>query len=177
MDVRSVVKAIAWLIILVVSGRVSFDLHLGVEIPITGQSLAVILSGYFLTYKELTLLYTLYLGGGATGLPFFADGSSGISILIGKSGGYLYSFPIAAGLVQYIKSKNETLKLSIVFISFLLATAIILLVGMLHLSTIIGLGPAWTYGVVPYLAGGLIKCILGLGVIWSCKLLISRTNY
>ena len=61
-------------------------------IPITGQSLAVLVVGFVLGRKRGLLVIAIYLIAGLAGLPVFAKGASGIDTLMGSSGGFLYGF-------------------------------------------------------------------------------------
>ena len=61
-------------------------------IPITGQSLAVLVVGFVLGPKRGLLVIAIYLIAGLAGLPVFAKGASGIDTLMGGSGGFLYGF-------------------------------------------------------------------------------------
>ncbi len=170
-DYSSVVKVFVWLALLALSGRISFDITIGYAIPITAQSLAVLLSGYYLSTTELCVLYVLYLGGGSLGLPFFSDGTSGIDKLLGKSGGYLYSFAIAAILIS--KTKGGLGYFS-VWVLFILATVVILAIGMIHLSFSVGIENAWAYGVKPFVLGGLIKTVMAILLVAAIECLIKR---
>lgn len=160
--------AVLGLMVMVLSGRISLDLDIGsLNIPITGQSLAVLLIGYYCRSWEILIIYFVYLAAGAAGLPVFADGAAGLHHLIGKSGGYLYSFPVAALLVCTYKAQSGVgLWLLSVFV---LSTVVILAIGMVHLSQHIGLAAAWTYGVCPYLLGGFIKCLIALAFVFVAE--------
>ncbi len=68
-------------------------------VPYTFQTLAVILAGGLLGSRNGFLSMTLYLGLGLVGMPVFAGGGFGLAKLIGPTGGYLLSFPIAAFVV------------------------------------------------------------------------------
>lgn len=65
-------------------------------VPITLQTLAVILSGLVLGPWRGFAATTLYLLVGFAGLPVFAGGAGGLGVLAKPSIGYLLSFPIAA---------------------------------------------------------------------------------
>lgn len=173
---RYLIKTLLLLSALILLGRVSFDLQLGTNIPISGQSLAVLLIGYYLSCSQIILLFVLYFGAGCLELPVFADGSSGWQHFIGKSGGYLYAFPLAAILIMRMKetlnARVETTGFIKLLLLFLLATAVILVIGMFHLSSHIGLDKAWTYGVLPYIPGGLIKAVAAIAII---KIVSSRS--
>ncbi|MEL6674990.1 MAG: biotin transporter BioY [Bacteroidota bacterium] len=69
------------------------------DIPITLQSLLVLLVPLILGPKLGGMAVALYLVAGAVGLPVFAGGSSGVEKLVGPTAGFLCGFPLAAVLV------------------------------------------------------------------------------
>src|SRR3989339_1476470 len=71
-------------------------------VPITLQTLVVLLSGAMLGSTYGTLAMILYVVVGALGLPVFAGGGSGIGALLGPTGGYLFSYFIAAFFIGKI---------------------------------------------------------------------------
>jgi biotin transport system substrate-specific component len=73
-------------------------------VPYTFQTFAVILAGGLLGGKKGFLSMLLYLGLGLTGLPVFAGGGLGFAKLVGPTGGYLLSFPVAAFLIGTLMS-------------------------------------------------------------------------
>src|SRR3989344_5830887 len=80
-----------------------FKIPLGfTPVPITLQTLVVLLAGAVLgsTYGALAMI--LYVLVGALGLPVFAGGGSGVGALLGPTGGYLFSYFIAAFFIGKI---------------------------------------------------------------------------
>jgi len=73
-------------------------------VPYTFQTLVVILAGGLLGSRNGFLSMTLYLGLGLVGMPVFAGGGFGLAKLIGPTGGYLLSFPVAAFVVGTLLS-------------------------------------------------------------------------
>ena len=67
-------------------------------VPVTLQSLAVLLCGALLGPWRGALAVLLYLGLGLAGLPVFSAGAAGPAVLAGASAGYLLAFPLAAAL-------------------------------------------------------------------------------
>jgi len=61
----------------------------GTPVPITGQTLAVLLAGVMLGKWWGGLSQAIYAGLGVAGLPWFAGWSGGISHLAGPTGGYI----------------------------------------------------------------------------------------
>lgn len=82
-------------------------------VPFTLQTFFVLLAGAFLGVRNGVLSQFLYLAMGASGLPVFALGSVGLVKLLGPTGGYLLSFPVAAFVVAMLihgvrKSRTQT---------------------------------------------------------------------
>jgi len=78
---------------------VSFPNPLNPAVPVTLQVLGVFLAGIFLGPLWGGFAMALYLLAGAVGAPVFAGGSAGIGVLLGPTGGYLISYPIAAAVI------------------------------------------------------------------------------
>lgn len=70
--------------------------------PVTLQVLGVFLAGLLLGPLWGTASMVLYLAAGALGAPVFAQGAAGFGVLVGPTGGYLFSYPFAAAAVGYI---------------------------------------------------------------------------
>lgn len=71
-------------------------------VPYTMQTFFVLLGGAFLGSRNGSITQLLYLAAGLAGAPVFAGASGGALRIIGPSGGYLLSFPLAALLVGYL---------------------------------------------------------------------------
>lgn len=87
------------------------------------------------------------------GLPIFAGNASGLTGLLGPSGGYYFGFVIAAFTIGYLTEKY-TLR---PFLSFLAGTLIVYAIGSAYLSTFVGIQKAFLLGVAPFLLGDLLK--------------------
>ena len=74
----------------------------GFGVPITFQTLAVMLTGLVLGPGRGFAAVGLYTLLGLAGLPIFSQGRSGLGILAGPSAGYIIAFPIAAGIVGWL---------------------------------------------------------------------------
>ena len=74
----------------------------GFGVPITFQTLAVMLTGLVLGPARGFAAVGLYTLLGLAGLPIFSQGRSGLAILAGTSAGYIIAFPIAAGVVGWL---------------------------------------------------------------------------
>ena len=134
-------------------------------VPITGQSLAVILAGIVLTTKQAGLSIAIFLFLGIIGVPVFAGGRSGIGVLAGPTGGYLIGYLLGAItislLIQYfLKDKNNYL---LVFLySFIGGIIVVHLPGIFWLSYVsqISLKEAFMVGSLPFIPGDIFKLII-----------------
>lgn len=129
-------------------------------VPITGQTFGVLLIGAALGSKGGAATIILYLTEGAMGLPFFAGGGSGLSILSGATAGYLVGFVGAAYAIGLLAERGLERSVRTSVIPFLVGTVIIYGCGVTWLSIMLGsFSKAVTFGIVPFLLGDAIKLI------------------
>jgi biotin transport system substrate-specific component len=74
----------------------------GLGVPITLQTLAVMLTGLALGPGRAFAAVGLYVLLGLAGLPIFSGGRSGLGVLAGPSAGYILAFPLAAAAVGWL---------------------------------------------------------------------------
>ncbi|KGE87286.1 hypothetical protein IX84_16750 [Phaeodactylibacter xiamenensis] len=136
-------------------------------IPITGQSLAVLLVGLLLPFPWGGGAVLLYLLLGGLGLPVFAEGGSGWSSFSGGSGGFLIGFFIAALVMGLLRRRGWGQHLGYSLLANGLGTAVIVGSGLLWLAHLYGWGKAMEYGFYPFWPGAIVKILLGGFIAWS----------
>jgi biotin transport system substrate-specific component len=114
----------------------------GSEVPVSMQTLAVILAGALLGPVRGGLAVALYLLAGTLGLPVFAEGRFGIQVLLGPTGGFLFGFLIVGSLSGYHWHKFQAKKGFFAWIIFFMAHVAILLIGFIWLNIYKG---EWTF--------------------------------
>jgi len=134
-------------------------------VPITGQSLAVLLTAYALRSRLGSAAVLLYLILGAIGLPVFAECSGGIEHLTGKTGGYLIGFLPAAFVCGKLAENQWDQSYIKSVLAMALGTTLILLFGFTYLAQFIGWSKGWVYGIVKVLPGAVIKILLGASIL------------
>ena len=77
----------------------------GMAVPITLQTLGVMLAGAILGARRGALAVALYIVVGLAGVPVFAQFTGGLSVLAAPSAGYLLSFPLAAAVIGVIAKR------------------------------------------------------------------------
>ena len=97
-NLRKMILAALMAALISVAAQLSFPLPFS-PVPLTLQVLVVLLAGGLLgpTWGGAAML--LYLLLGVVGLPVFSRGGHGLASLLGPTGGYLMSYPIAAAAV------------------------------------------------------------------------------
>src|SRR5512143_1882057 len=75
-------------------------------VPVTGQTLAVLVVGAALGARKGAASLLLYLLAGFAGLPVFSGGSAGGAVILGPTGGYLIGFIVAAYLIGVLSARG-----------------------------------------------------------------------
>lgn len=74
----------------------------GFPVPVTVQSLGVMLAGVILGAKRGALAVLVFLGLVALGLPLLSGGRGGLAVFTSPSAGYLIGFPVAAFVIGFL---------------------------------------------------------------------------
>ena len=140
-------------------------------VPFTLQTVMVILAGAFLGAKNGAYSQLLYLALGCLGLPVFAQipASFGIMRLIGPTGGYLLSFPIAAFMTGYLLEINDSY-INITFTMFL-ANIFIMAAGtfFLYVFYIHSAVESIKYGAAIFSIWTVVKIFLSINIYYAIK--------
>jgi len=135
-------------------------------IPITGQTLAVLIVGFVLGRRRGLLVIAIYLIIGLAGLPVFANGASGIDTLMGGSGGFLYGFLVGGYVCGALQENGFGVSFAECLTAMTIGTALILICGIAQLTYLFGLDKALEYGFWPFWQGAIVKIILGAAVVY-----------
>jgi biotin transport system substrate-specific component len=127
--------SIAFAAAMALSANISIYLP-GTPVPITLQTITVLLSGIFLGSRFAMLSQMEYILLGIMGLPVFAGFKSGIFSLFGPTGGYILGFIFAAYISGFIFENFGSIiknKIYLCLFSFISGLIIIYLTGFIHL--------------------------------------------
>jgi biotin transport system substrate-specific component len=138
----------------------------GSPVPITGQTFGVLLVGGALGLRRGLASVALYVAIGLLGVPFFAEGRSGIATILGATGGYLIGFVLAAALVGRLAELGWDRRVGGALGAMAIGNVVIYLVGVPWLMAVAGmdLGEGLRNGVTPYLLGDAVKLLLAAAV-------------
>lgn len=171
-DIAIVISA-SWL--LAISAQFTFNLPFS-PVPITGQTLVVLLIGSLLGKNRGAAAVGLYLLQGAVGLPVFAGGKSGFITLFGPTGGYLIGFIAAVYIVGILAELRYDKSLVYTGFSLLIGSLVIYIFGLFWLVQFVGESSAFQMGLYPFLIGDLAKILSGVIVLGGSRKISSMIS-
>ena len=144
----------------------------GSPVPVTGQTFAALLVGTTLGASRGLASLVLYALAGLAGVPWFAGGTSGVSV----SFGYIIGMMLASAAVGALARRGADRSALRMAGTMLLGEAIIYAVGVPYLAYAAGmsLSAAVAAGLTPFLIGDALKAALAMGVTPTAWKLIGR---
>jgi biotin transport system substrate-specific component len=141
------------------------SIHLSfTPVPITGQTLGVLLAGTALGWRRAGAALVLYAVAGVAGVPWFADHSSGYA---SASFGYIVGFVAAAVLCGYLAERGADRSVLRSVPAMVAAEVVMYAFGLTWLAIDLHLGASATIadGLTPFLAGDAIKAAIAAGLL------------
>ena len=159
---RDALLVIGGVAFVALTSQVSIPLQ---PVPITLQTLAVLLVGAAYGWQRGAVTLLAYYLAGAAGLPLFANHNFGIATAVGPTGGYQVGFIFAAALVGYLAEQGWDRTPWLMALAMVLGNLVIYAFGVLWLAYYLHLPItlAIKFGLSPFLLGDAIK--LGIAVI------------
>ncbi|WP_448545519.1 biotin transporter BioY [Roseiflexus sp.] len=148
-------------------------------VPITGQTLGVILIGATYGVRLGFLTLATYVVVGLGGLPVFAGGAAGLARLFGPTGGYLVAFPLAAALMGWLVQRfgvdRHPLRMAG---SMALCSILILGLGSTWLAIVLqtNMADALAKGAFPFIPGDLVKMTIAALLLPGAWRIVGRTD-
>ncbi len=127
-------------------------------VPVTGQTLGVLLVGGALGGFLGGTSLLLYLVAGAVGLPVFAPHASGA--VFGPTGGYLVGFIVMAWLVGWLAEHGWDRSLGKSIAAMVLAEVVLYLIAVPWLGVYVGFNHAIALGFLPFVLGDSVKLLI-----------------
>lgn len=145
-------------------------------VPLTGQTLGVLLVGGWLGFRRGAASLALYVGAGAAGLPVFALGSAGPQILAGPTGGYLIGFIAAAAVAGFLAERGFLRNFPLAVAAMFVASLPIHAFGLAWLSLFVPPGALLDVGLWPFVAFDPIKLGLAAAILRGATGVTSRSG-
>jgi len=145
-------------------------------VPITGQTLAVLLVASSLGAWRGSLSMVVYALLGTAGVPWFSGAASGVGVIGGPTGGYILGFVVAAWVVGKLSEHRWSSRFWQALVTFLAGTVIIFALGLIWLSIALQLNleQTLTAGLYPFVIGGVVKAAIAAALIPSAWKLAER---
>jgi biotin transport system substrate-specific component len=164
MKLRTLIVTALFAALIVGGSYIAFPLG---PVPLTLQTLFVLLAGVLGGAKVGFTAVAVYLVLGAFGLPVFYGGSGGIAHFFSPTGGFLLALlgaaPLAGAIseVGFKREKSKTRQLLFITLGAMAGTIAIFMIGIPLLK--IFLKVAWReallIGLIPFIVGDLIKLV------------------
>src|ERR1700680_4664152 len=157
---RSAVLIALGTALLTLSAKVNLPLP---YVPMTLQTLVVLMLGAAYGGRLGAATVIVYLTEGAIGLPVFAGPVGGLAPFMGPTAGYLLGFVAAAFITGWLSERGWDRSVPLLFVAMGLGHIVILAAGFgwLAFGMKLGVEKAWLVGIVPFVAGTLVKNALG----------------
>ena len=164
---KKVFLALIGSIVLAISSKIKIPFY---PVPMTMQTLVVLIIGIGLGWKLGLATVSLYLFQGIIGLPVFSgtpENGIGLIYFIGPTMGYLLGFLVAVYISGKFIYDSNLIKN---FLKLLVATSFIYFLGMAWLGNLIGWDkPIFQLGAQPFLLAELLKILIATFAINQIK--------
>jgi biotin transport system substrate-specific component len=159
--VRDIALVVGGALVTGLLAQITIPVH-GSPVPVSGQTFAALTVGATLGLRRGAASMALYLLAGVAGVPWYADGASGMHL---ASFGYIIGFVPAAAVVGALAGRGGDRKPLTTVITMLVGNVIIYAFGVSWLMNDLGIGvhTAWEIGVKNYLLGDVFKILLAAG--------------
>lgn len=153
-------------------------------IPITGQTLGVVVVGAALGSRRGAAALTAYMIAGLAGAPVFAGALAGPAYVLLPSFGFVVGFIPAAFVAGWFAERAWDRKPWLAFIGFVVASIIPFILGLPYMALVLSLAgemtvtPAliWEVGVADFIVPGLVKAALAAVIIPAAWLAVRRVD-
>ena len=148
-------------------------------VPVSGQTLGVMLVGASLGAWRGGAAVLLYLAEGAAGLPVFAEGQSGVVWLTaGNTTGFLWGFVVAAAVIGLLAQLGWDRSVGSALGAMLVGEVIVFAMGVSWLAHFLNVSgeEALGFGLYPFVLGELLKLAIAAGVLPAAWKLVGGTS-
>jgi len=159
--VRDVALVVAGALFIYLTSRIVIPVP-GTPVPITGQTFGVLLVGGALGFRRGLIAVALYVLLGVVGLPFFAEGKGGLSVIAGTRGGYLIGFVVAGAVVGRLAELGWDRRIGGALGAMLVGSVVIYAIALPWMKVVTGWSVDETIqkGLLPFLLGDALKLVL-----------------
>ena len=154
---KSIFLVLSGVIFLSIMSQLIIPLYF-TPVPISLGSFGIILVALLYGRKLGTATVISYVAAGSLGAPIFAGFKAGS--LFSPTGGYIIGYIVAAVILGYLSDKGIAKSYVKTFLSLLLVSVIIFILGALVLMLFVPIKNVFIAGVFPFIPGDMIKVIV-----------------
>ena len=173
-SVRGFALALGGSLLLAVSAKVQVPFY---PVPLTLQTLVVLLLGAALGARLAAASVALYLIEGLAGLPVFAGAVAGPVYMAGPTGGFLVGFLAAAALIGFAADRLWDRTWIRLLGSLTLGHAVVFAFGFVWLAQFIGAEKAFAAGVAPFALATIVKTLLAVALVGAGRSAVRRMSH
>ncbi len=170
---RGLALALGGSLLLALSAKVQVPFY---PVPLTLQTLVVLLIGATLGARLAAAAVALYLIEGLAGLPVFAGAVAGPLYMAGPTGGYLVGFLAAAALIGFAADRRWDRSWIRLLVSLSLGHAVVFVFGFVWLAQFIGPEKAFAAGVAPFALATIVKTLLAVALVGAGRSMAGRMS-
>ena len=163
---RQALLVVAFSVLVAASAQIAIPLPF-TPVPLTAQTLVVLLTGAVLGARLGGLALLTYCAEGLAGLPVFAGGLNawspsalGVPWVLGPTAGYVIGFLFAAILVGWLAERRWDRSVLLTACAMVLGNLVIYAFGVGNLTRFVPFPAVLTAGLVPFLTGDAIKIVI-----------------
>ena len=171
--VQGFALALGGSLLLALSAKVQVPFY---PVPLTLQTLVVLLLGPALGARLAAASVALYLFEGLVRMPVFAGAVAGPVYMAGPTGGFLVGFLAAAALIGFAADRRWDRTWIRLLISLSLGHAVIFAFGFVWLAQLIGPEKAFAAGVAPFALATIVKTLLAAALIGAGRSMVGRMS-
>lgn len=178
--ITNAILILAGTALIAVSAQISVPLW---PVPVTGQTLAVLLVGASLGAWRGIVSTTLYMLLGLAGLPIFADFTGGPASVLTPSFGFVIGFIFSAALIGWLSERAWDRHPLLASAGFLAASIVPFLFGLPYLAIVLGnlglpndFAAVMAAGFTPFIVGGIIKWAIAAALLPIAWTLVRRAD-
>lgn len=151
---RNTAVVIGGSLLLALASKISIPFE---PVPITLQSMAVFFIGMKFGPRLAVATLLCYFAELACGLPFASGVKTGLPLLFGPTGGYIFGWMFAAALSGFLVERGWGKSRAGCFFAQVLGSIPMYALGVVVLSQFVGLKASIDFGVTPFILGDILK--------------------